>query len=1441
MQNIIISGKVKQLKELLYSQTCDNAKNALDNHTRLQLSQAYAELKHRNILLSDEIVNFIEYEFVKGSYLNGILNHYQDNGSDSSTKRAGLEDRVAHLVECVEHVLHNYRPGSFMDIDEMLILRLRQIYSHVFFLKTHLRKLPLLQLQFCIAVFLKLVTEHSTNGFDIYTFAIDKDRLVRFLKVIKDELIFETKPVISLECYIHCIKHRVDSTGDKQNSRIPKSVRAYIGSDLHKMSSNVLDCLKSNEPFVTMPKAVQQTLKTHYDKTIDWHVRRRSKRIFKELNETYFIMKQHYSIGKVLTYIDGVTEGPCSDPPHKHPPIPSPTRIRAIKRTLQVIGEMIKSTRESPNITAKLNRILQLITSEALTERTKDLRQFFSHGYSLAKWELEEENREQLITVFQKIETNLREARRWFVYAQTQQNMLLYRRYLAYLKGFKSIEALRSYITFIGTEFKASLIATFVPEQLTEAKLLIQYMISTSKSDVALDSNARDDLEYIIKELKLRIDTITAENKSLGRTVDEFFFLETYIRQPSATLARVQEIVDWILFRTNLSSRHKLVKKTDLVYARELLTRLQIAETDEERRYLWGSIWERLAKEQFVGLDTLICRTEQRTDVALEATINIMQALHLPLDDDEYVQFVNRRLAKSYYPNVYVLDNKYRVLKEIVKDRRAHANVRDVLEKLKTLRKADEIELQRMFDSLVDNMEEILNRSDQHTGKLDSLTDQLALEYDLLEATEILCNLALFRDNMADLETIHPIVSGRNLRNYLAHDFLAYETLTTFSRAVVLNARFLVENRLKLYNTSVGKVGPLKDHSNNFGERNNFRNVMECQTRWTMEQVEFFDHIKHFRTPILENQLSAIMEQNVDVSVSLSRRTFLDQDVLSIALNGNPAAFIAQLVHYEENNSNLFYLLTKYSQSKKLIEEIRTLIETPHAFCFRLAIRYGLQDVLCSMFLGCTDEILKKIITTEISSVFNRHSTEFVRQLVNHFPQDWFLNLKDHLGNTILHWAVLHGDSELLVFILERYRILLKVKNIFGDLPLLIAVRYHEDAIVKILLDNGADPWIEEKVIHTITMRGRKVLLECLRETRGSTTATQFQTFNNQPLRTTIEDNNIELFIWLHTTFKYNLKHGELLYLAARLDRINFIKYILTVSRDDQGETIDIDSVSKDVYFTPLMIACAAGNYGAAQLLLQHGANGLFVNENNYSPWHCAVHSGKRNILSLLQSISELNVNLVTRDKRSALTIAIENNQTTTQIELLLSFGVLVGTEHVMNACKLGRIDVLQLFFDRHPGLISARDYLDRSTLMVAIASKEEAVTQYLLDRGADRADVNVLGMNCLHIAALNNLINICNVLLEANVCLETKDSFGRTPLVVALENEHIAIVEQLLRYGADVKCAYDYRFKLHGNASLLHKFTIEKRPRMVDFLVKRLQFPIDIVDDDGKTACMYE
>ena len=87
--------------------------------------------------------------------------------------------------------------------------------------------------------------------------------------------------------------------------------------------------------------------------------------------------------------------------------------------------------------------------------------------------------------------------------------------------------------------------------------------------------------------------------------------------------------------------------------------------------------------------------------------------------------------------------------------------------------------------------------------------------------------------------------------------------------------------------------------------------------------------------------------------------------------------------------------------------------------------------------------------------------------------------------------------------------------------------------------------------------------------------------------------------------------------------------------------------------------------------------------------------------------------------------------------------------------------------------------------LHIAAAYSSPDIVQLLLSRGADPNYGN--GNLAVHLAAERGSLSILNLLLKAQADFEAKDNTGRSPLMVAVANNHLALVERLLEQGAKI------------------------------------------------------
>ncbi|KIW67300.1 hypothetical protein PV04_06564 [Phialophora macrospora] len=122
-------------------------------------------------------------------------------------------------------------------------------------------------------------------------------------------------------------------------------------------------------------------------------------------------------------------------------------------------------------------------------------------------------------------------------------------------------------------------------------------------------------------------------------------------------------------------------------------------------------------------------------------------------------------------------------------------------------------------------------------------------------------------------------------------------------------------------------------------------------------------------------------------------------------------------------------------------------------------------------------------------------------------------------------------------------------------------------------------------------------------------------------------------------------------------------------------------------------------------------------------------------------------------------------------------------------AVKKGHEAVVKQLLEKGANLES-KENNGRTSLSWAATIGHEAIVKQLLEKGADlESRDEVYGRKPLTWAAINRHKAIVKQLLEKGANLESKDEvYGRTPLLWAEEKRHEAVVKQLLEKGADLE-----------------------------------------------------
>lgn len=251
---------------------------------------------------------------------------------------------------------------------------------------------------------------------------------------------------------------------------------------------------------------------------------------------------------------------------------------------------------------------------------------------------------------------------------------------------------------------------------------------------------------------------------------------------------------------------------------------------------------------------------------------------------------------------------------------------------------------------------------------------------------------------------------------------------------------------------------------------------------------------------------------------------------------------------------------------------------------------------------------------------------------------------------------------------------------------------------------------------------------------------------------------------------------------------------------------------------TALHLAARTDNAALVQMLLEAGANPNVVTESLYeTPMHEAAMRSTPAIIALLakaHAVTEIRdhegmtplhraaalgngANVVALIAASANPDAPRLDGTTPILSALTPLDdgpgvsvVLAALAEVTDdkdrtfaaALARGRLQVVFRLLERGAD-VNARDEQGRSALANAARQPGMTMYQYLLLRGAD---VGRFGVEALLAAAEHGNAGVVRDLLGRGFGIESRDTYGRTPLLAAIANRQVEMVKLLLEAGAD-------------------------------------------------------
>jgi serine/threonine-protein phosphatase 6 regulatory ankyrin repeat subunit B len=351
-----------------------------------------------------------------------------------------------------------------------------------------------------------------------------------------------------------------------------------------------------------------------------------------------------------------------------------------------------------------------------------------------------------------------------------------------------------------------------------------------------------------------------------------------------------------------------------------------------------------------------------------------------------------------------------------------------------------------------------------------------------------------------------------------------------------------------------------------------------------------------------------------------------------------------------------------------------------------------------------------------------------------------------------LHYASWKGDLDRVKTILNKNPELLNSKDYSQSTPLLVATVVGKVAIVKFLLDQGADVtlsnnigWVPE-VAAAYTQQDDLVKIiskYSKREEVSMTDIMKYQPFIPEQLA------------------KYPIHNaalnGDLIKVKSLL-----LKNPSLINSIDYSQS------------TPLLVATYAGKKNVMQFLLKKGADVYISNKLGITP--ATVAALKRRI-DLLEMIKRFKKTISKND----------NTQSVINSDKLNDFQEQQKLYNVIYLCDIEGVD---LFLKEHPEYLKNEKL--NSLLINSCVYGDKSIIEYFVKKGA-AVNAREWGWTSLHKAVENNNIVAVKTLLDLHADINSKAFPGYTPLHLAAKNGYAEIVDLLIMRGADVNAHDDY------------------------------------------------
>ena len=539
-------------------------------------------------------------------------------------------------------------------------------------------------------------------------------------------------------------------------------------------------------------------------------------------------------------------------------------------------------------------------------------------------------------------------------------------------------------------------------------------------------------------------------------------------------------------------------------------------------------------------------------------------------------------------------------------------------------------------------------------------------------------------------------------------------------------------------------------------------------------------------------------------------------------------------LHYSAQNGS--YKLVKFFIDMGIHINLKA---TDGMNCLHIAADYGHLN-LCKMLINEYNvdvQLPENDGWTALHFSAKNGSFEMVKYFIN---MGIDINLKTKDGLNCLHIAAHYGHLNLCKALINEYNVDVQLPDNDGWTALHFSPRNGSYEIVKYFIKMGIDINLETtdgiNCLHIAADQGHLNLCKALIKKHNL----DLEKPNDDgwtALHYSAKNDSYELVkFFTDMGIDTNLKGTggmNCLHIAADYGHLNLCKTLIN------EYNVDVQLPDNNGWTTPHFSA-RYGSYEIFKYFINMGIDINLKTKDGMNCLHIAAHYGHLNLCKALINEYNVDVQLPDNDGWTALHFSAENGSYEI-VKYFINMGIDINlkTKHGMNclhiAADYGHTNLCKTLMKKHN--LDLEEPNDNGWTALHYSAKNDSyeLVKFFTDMGIDTNLKATDGINCLHIAAEYENLNLCKTLInEYNVDVQIPDNDGWTALHFSAKNGNYEIVKYFINMGIDIN------LKTKHGMNCLHIAADYGHTNLCKTLMKKHNLDLEEPNDNGWTALHY-